>query len=154
MTYFAEGERAGDFIAKSTKGEITLGGVNKDVVLYFYPKDMTPGCTTQAQDFSEKYDDFKKLDVEIIGVSRDSLELHKKFIEKHSIPYPLISDEDGALCSAYGVWQEKKMYGKTYMGIVRSTYLIAKDGVVKKLWKKVSPKGHADEVLKFCKNLT
>ncbi|CAN0489480.1 unnamed protein product, partial [Laminaria digitata] len=96
----------------------------KKVVLYFYPKDMTPGCTTEAEGFRDAVKDFAKLDAEIVGVSKDSVKRHDNFKAKYDLPFALISDEDGKICEAYGVWQEKKNYGKTYMGIVRTTFLI------------------------------
>jgi len=116
-------------------------------VIYFYPKDSTPGCTTQGQDFRDRYDKFKALNCEIIGVSRDSLRSHERFREKHGFPFELIADEDESLCKLFDVIKLKKLYGREYMGIERSTFLIDADGVLRQEWRKVRPKGHADVIL-------
>ena len=116
-------------------------------VLYFYPKDATPGCTLEAQDFRDRAGDFAAVGVKVIGVSRDSQRSHVKFRDKQALPFELIADEDGALCGAWGVWQEKKQYGRTYMGIVRSTFLVGSDGRVAGAWSNVRVKGHVDAVL-------
>lgn len=116
-------------------------------VLYFYPKDATPGCTTEAQDFRDRAEAFAAAGVRILGVSRDSLKSHARFREKEGLPFALIADEDGALCAAWGVWQEKKQYGRSYMGIVRSTFLVGRDGRIAAAWSPVRVKGHVDEVL-------
>ncbi|MEM6533993.1 MAG: thioredoxin-dependent thiol peroxidase [Pseudomonadota bacterium] len=123
----------------------------KGLVLFFYPKDSTKGCTTEAQDFSALKSAFEALNVEIIGISRDSLASHEKFIIKSDLTVALASDEDGAASEAFGVWVEKSMYGKTYMGIERSTFLIGSDGKVAELWRKVRVKGHAETVLEATK---
>lgn len=120
----------------------------KNIVLYFYPKDDTPGCTQEAKDFRDHIGDFKKLDAIVIGVSKDTLAKHKKFKDKYELPFMLASDVDVELCQKFGVWVEKSMYGRKYMGIDRSTFLIDKKGIVKKIWRKVSVKGHVLEVLK------
>ncbi|MFZ4125578.1 MAG: thioredoxin-dependent thiol peroxidase [Rickettsiales bacterium] len=125
----------------------------KNVVLYFYPKDDTPGCTTEAKDFSDLDAKFKKADTVIIGVSKDPVKSHDKFKTKYCLPFTLGSDEDGSVCEAYGVWVEKSMYGKTYMGIQRATFLIDKKGAVVAIWPKVSVTGHAAEVLKAAQSL-
>ena len=117
------------------------------VVLYFYPKDDTPGCTTEAIDFSAEAEAFAAAGAVVLGVSRDTVKKHEKFRDKHGLKVALLADEDGAVCEAYGVWVEKSMYGKTYMGIERSTVLIDGTGRVARIWPKVSVKGHADEVL-------
>ena len=117
------------------------------VVLYFYPKDMTPGCTKEAEDFRDSYSHFSKQNTVVIGVSRDSIKRHENFTKKLGLPFNLVSDEDGKICEEYGVWVEKKNYGKTYMGIERSTFLINEDGKVDKIWRKVKVKNHVDEVL-------
>lgn len=122
-------------------------------VLYFYPKDSTPGCTTEAQDFRDQAEAFAALGVHIIGVSRDSLKSHGRFRDKESLPFELIADEDGALCGAWGVWQEKKQYGRSYMGIVRSTFLVNAAGVVVQAWTGVRVKGHVDGVLEAARSL-
>ena len=119
----------------------------KKVVLYFYPKDDTPGCTTEACRFRDALPDFSKSGAEVIGVSKDSVARHDKFKAKHELPFALISDEDGTVCEAYGVWQEKKNYGKTYMGIVRSTFLIDEKGKVAAAWRNLRVKGHVEKVL-------
>ena len=125
----------------------------KNVVLYFYPKDDTPGCTTEAKDFSALMADFAKADTVIIGVSKDDMKSHDKFRAKFDLGFDLASDPDVALCEAFGVWTEKSMYGKTYMGIQRATFLIDKKGNVAKSWPKVSVTGHAAEVLKAAQAL-
>ena len=120
----------------------------KKLVLYFYPKDDTPGCTKEAMSFSEQLAVFKAENTIIMGVSRDSVTKHEKFICKYDLQINLISDDDGTLCNIFGTWVEKKMYGKVYMGIERSTYLIGADGTIINIWRKVRVQGHADEVLK------
>ncbi|NBX93059.1 MAG: thioredoxin-dependent thiol peroxidase [Proteobacteria bacterium] len=119
----------------------------KKVVLYFYPKDLTPGCTVEACDFRDASALFKKKKAVVLGVSRDSVALHKKFKEKHELNFPLLADEDGKVCEAFGVWQEKSMYGKKYMGIARTTFVIDEQGKVEQVFEKVKVKGHIDEVL-------
>jgi thioredoxin-dependent peroxiredoxin len=116
-------------------------------VVYFYPKDNTPGCTLEAKDFQDLSAEFEKLGVTIIGLSKDSTASHGKFAGKHNLAFPLLSDSEGLACEGFGVWQEKKNYGKTYMGIVRSTFLLDNNGVVLKTWTKVKTKGHAQKVL-------
>jgi peroxiredoxin Q/BCP len=124
----------------------------KYLVLYFYPKDMTPGCTTQAQDFTKLYDQFKSLNTEIIGVSKDSLSSHQKFTEKEKIPYPLLLDEKEKVCNLYGVISEKNMFGKKYLGINRTTFLIDAQRKMIKIWKQVKPANHAQIVLDTIKS--
>ncbi len=119
----------------------------KYVVLYFYPKDMTPGCTTEACDFRDAYEDFSSLNAVILGVSMDDANRHTKFIEKHGLPFSLLVDEDHTVAESYNVWVLKKMYGKEYMGIERSTFLINQEGIVVKEWRKVRVKNHIEEVL-------
>ena len=148
-----EGNKAPDFSgknqdSKSVKLSSFVG--KKKVVLYFYPKDMTPGCTTEACDFRDQFKNFK--DTVILGVSNDPPEKHQKFINKYDLPFQLISDENKKIVSKYGVWQEKKMYGKVFMGIVRSTFIIDKKGIILKIFTKVKVKGHVDEVLGIVKN--
>ena len=125
----------------------------KKVVLYFYPKDMTPGCTTEAEGFRDAAKDFAKCGAEIVGVSKDSVKRHDNFKAKYDLPFALISDEDGAICEAYGVWQEKSMYGRTSMGIVRSTFLIDGSGTIAVVWPKVKVPGHAEAVLEAVRAL-
>ena len=117
------------------------------MVLYFYPKDDTPGCTKEAIGFSEERAAFEAQNALVVGVSRDTVQKHDKFISKHDLRIPLISDEDGRLCEAFGTWVEKNMYGKTYMGIERATFLISPEGEVLKIWRKVKVPGHVEEVL-------
>lgn len=151
----AIGEPAPSFaLATDTHGQISLKELaGKNVVLYFYPKDDTPGCTQEAKDFRELYEQFKKSDTAIIGVSKDSIKSHEKFREKFCLPFPLGTDADGTVCDAYGVWVEKSMYGKKYMGIERATFLIDKKGTLRQTWRKVKVEGHAQEVLEAAKGL-
>ncbi|QPJ66354.1 MAG: thioredoxin-dependent thiol peroxidase [Candidatus Nitrohelix vancouverensis] len=149
-----EGTQAPDFCGLNQNGkEIKLSSFKgkKNVVLYFYPKDMTPGCTTEACDFKDQFKAFKN--TVILGVSADSPERHLKFIAKYDLPFDLISDEDKTILNQYGVWQEKKLYGKTFMGIVRSTFIIDKKGILRKVFPKVKVKGHSDAVLESLKAL-
>ena len=125
---------------------------NNISIIYFYPKDDTPGCTKEAIEFSDYLEKLKKLDVKVIGVSKDSLDKHKKFKEKHNIKFDLASD-DGTICNIFNVWVEKSMYGKKYMGIERSTFVIDKDLKILKVWRNVKVKGHVEEVYNFIKNL-
>jgi peroxiredoxin Q/BCP len=118
------------------------------VVIYFYPKDMTSGCTQEACDFRDAQPDFKKLNAEVIGISKDPVSKHKKFSDKYELPFTLLSDENGNVCEKYGVWQEKSMYGKKYMGIVRTTFVIDAEGKIAKIFPKVKVKGHVEEVQK------
>ncbi len=119
----------------------------KGLVLYFYPKDQTPGCTTEACDFRDNFARIKKEGYNVVGVSKDSIVSHQKFIKKQELNFTLISDEDGSICEAYGVWQLKKFMGREFMGIVRSTFLIGTDLKIIKAYPKVSVKGHVDEIL-------
>lgn len=123
------------------------------LVLYFYPKDDTAGCTREAADFSAAAAKFKRAGARVVGVSRDSILKHKKFKEKHSLSVQLGADEDGKVTSDYGVWTEKSMYGRKFMGIERSTFLIDEKGVVRKIWRKVKVPGHVDDVLAAVKAL-
>lgn len=124
----------------------------KKLVIFFYPKDNTPGCTTEAKDFSALKGEFDAAGVELLGVSKDSAKKHQNFIAKHDLTTPLATDaESDGLSDALGIWTEKKMYGKTYLGMVRSTYLVSADGVIVEAWNKVKVKGHAEEVLAAAK---
>ena len=145
----ATGEIAPDFTLPRDGGEtITLSALRPGkVVLYFYPKDDTPGCTLEAQDFTARVEQFTAAGTTVIGVSKDSLKSHDKFCKKHGLRIVLASDEGGTTCEDYGVWVEKSMYGKTYMGVERTTFLIDGTGRIARVWPKVSVKGHADEVL-------
>ncbi|MEW5842031.1 MAG: thioredoxin-dependent thiol peroxidase [Bacteroidota bacterium] len=120
----------------------------KKVVLYFYPKDMTSGCTHEACDFRDTFPDFQKLKAVILGVSIDSSESHKKFSDKYELPFTLLSDADKKVVQKYGVWKEKSMYGRKYMGIERTTFIIDGEGVIRNIFQKVKVSGHADEVMK------
>jgi peroxiredoxin Q/BCP len=117
------------------------------VVLYFYPKDMTPGCTTEACNFRDGFSSFRNLNTIILGISKDSVKRHATFAEKYQLPFPLLSDIDGDVCDKYDVWKEKSLYGKTYMGIVRSTYLINPQGEIARVYFKVNVKEHVSEIL-------
>lgn len=121
----------------------------KKVVLYFYPKDNTPGCTRQAYTFAGAYEDFKKINAVVIGVSKDSVASHQKFVEKHGLPFILLSDPELTAIQAYGVWQEKKLYGKVSMGVVRSTFVINENGMIEKAMPKVKPDTNAAEILEY-----
>lgn len=149
------GNKAPLFALKNDKGEeISLSDLKgKNVVLYFYPKDNTPGCTIQAQDFNNKIADFDKVDTIILGVSKDSANSHTKFIEKFNLNFDLLVDEEAELCNQYGVIKEKSMFGKKYMGIDRSTFLIDKVGKIAKIWRSVKVKGHVESVLGEIKSL-
>jgi peroxiredoxin Q/BCP len=145
------GDAAPDFHLPSTEGrEISLKEFRgkKNVVLYFYPKDDTPGCTKEACSFRDERPKFDKKDAVILGVSFDDLESHKKFAGKYKLPFPLLSDADKKIAEAYGVYKEKSMYGRTYMGIERSTFVIDKDGKIAQVYRKVKVDGHSDEILK------
>jgi thioredoxin-dependent peroxiredoxin len=149
-----EGNKAPDFTALDQDGKkVKLSSFRdkKNIVLYFYPKDMTPGCTTQACDFRDQQKSFTN--TIILGVSIDSQERHQKFIEKYDLPFTLLADVDKKVVHKYGVWQEKKLYGKTFMGIVRSTFIIDKIGTVRKIFVKVKVKNHIEEVLIALKEL-
>lgn len=124
----------------------------KKVIIYFYPKDNTPGCTTESQDFRDLHSKFKRQNTVVLGVSRDSLASHEKFKEKHRLPFDLISDPDEKLCRQFDVIREKNLYGRKFMGIVRSTFLIDEQGKLRQEWRKVRVKGHAQEVLDAVKN--
>jgi thioredoxin-dependent peroxiredoxin len=126
----------------------------KNVVLYFYPKDDTPGCTIEAQDFSKKIKAFEALDSVVLGVSKDGLKSHCKFVEKYNIAFNLLVDEDTEICKSYGVIKEKSMFGKKYLGIDRSTFLIDKTGKIAKIWRSVKVGGHVEEVLKELSKLS
>ena len=144
------GDKAPSFtLSADGGGKVSLKDFNdKTVVLYFYPKDDTSGCTAEACAFRDALPDFSKVKAEIIGISRDPVKSHDKFKAKYDLPFPLASDEDGKVCEAYGTWVEKSMYGRKYMGIERSTFLIDGKGVIRNVWRKVKVPGHADEVLR------
>ena len=144
-----EGRKAPTFHLLNQDGkEISLTDfAGKHVALYFYPKDDTPGCTVEGQQFSALHDDFAKKNTVVFGVSKDSVESHKKFHEKYAFKIDLLSDEEGKMLEAYDAWREKNNYGKTYMGIVRSTVLINPNGKIQKHWRNVKADGHAEKVL-------
>lgn len=121
----------------------------KKVVVYFYPKDNTPGCTRQACAFRNAYDGFKKEDVQVIGISKDSIKSHQKFAEKHELPFILLSDPDLVAIKAFDVWKEKKMYGKTALGVVRATYIIDENGIIEKVFEKAKPDTNAQDILEY-----
>lgn len=143
------GDKAPHFTLPTNKGGAVSpeGMRGKKVVLYFYPKDDTPGCTIEAKDFRDHMKDFEAAGAVIIGVSRDSVSSHDKFAEKYCLPFTLASDEEGIVCEAYGVWVEKSMYGKKYMGVDRVTFLIDEQGTITRVWEKVKVDGHVKEVL-------
>ncbi len=129
-------------------GTVTLAGLRgKKVVLYFYPKDLTPGCTQEACDFRDRHTELRDAGAVLLGISPDSTSSHQKFSAKYSLTFPLLSDTDSVVATAYGVWKEKSMYGKTYMGIERTTFLIDEAGKIARIWPKVKVAGHGDEVL-------
>jgi peroxiredoxin Q/BCP len=144
------GDKAPDFtLPADSGGTVSLKALKgKTVVLYFYPKDDTSGCTAEACAFRDALPDFSKVKAEIVGVSRDSVASHDKFKTKFKLPFPLAADETGKVCQAYGVWVEKSMYGRKYMGIGRASFLIDSKGIVRQVWRKVKVPGHAKEVLK------
>ncbi|EKF59723.1 bacterioferritin comigratory protein [Agrobacterium albertimagni AOL15] len=150
MTDLAAGDMAPDFsLPRNGGGTVSLSDfAGKSVILYFYPKDDTSGCTTEAVDFSGLTEEFAKLGATVIGVSPDSVKSHDKFAAKHNLSVVLAADEEHKALEAYGVWKEKSMYGKTYMGVERSTFLIDKSGKVAEVWRKVKVPGHAEAVLK------
>ena len=148
------GDKAPGFDLPTDGGRVRLEDFRgKPVVLYFYPKDDTPGCTKEAQGFAAAYQEFRAAGAEVIGVSKDSVASHEKFKEKYELPFPLASDEGGAVVEAYGVWVEKSMYGRSYMGIDRSTFLIDGAGMIRQAWRQVKVPGHVEEVLAAAKAL-
>lgn len=149
MTESMVGQKVPDIPLPASNGEeVSLTDFKgQKVVLYFYPKDMTPGCTTEACDFRDAYERFKEKGVQVIGVSPDDLKSHHKFIEKHGLPFLLLSDPEHKLADYFQVWKKKKMAGREYMGIERSTFLIDEEGTIVKEWRKVKVKGHVEEVL-------
>ncbi len=150
----SEGAKAPTFSLKDQSGKaVKLADfAGKQVVLYFYPKDNTPGCTTEACDFRDQHSKLQKAGAIVLGVSPDGEKSHQKFIDKFSLPFPLLVDEDHAVAEKYGAWGEKSLYGRKFMGIIRSTFLIGPDGKVKKVWPKVKVAGHVDEVLEAVKS--
>jgi peroxiredoxin Q/BCP len=150
-----EGDKAPDFHLPASNGQsIGLKNIKgKNVVLYFYPKDDTPGCTVQACGFRDAYIDIEKLGAVVLGISPNNLKSHDKFIEKFNLPFTLLADEEKKMAQDYGVWIEKSMYGKKYMGVARSTFIIDKAGKIAKIFEKVTPKDHEKEVLEALRAL-
>lgn len=145
------GDRAPEFMLKDKDGNnVSLSDfIGRRIVLYFYPKDNTPGCTRQACAFAGAYGEFRKRGVEVIGISRDSIASHVKFAEKYNLPFLLLSDPELEAIQAYGVWQEKKLYGKVSFGVVRTTFIIDENGIIEKVMPKVKPDTNAGEILEF-----
>jgi len=143
-----EGVKAPAFSLESDEGKkVSLKDFKgQTVVLYFYPKDMTPGCTQEACDFRDSYSKFKKRGIIILGVSKDPVERHQKFKAKYSLPFPLLADVDGQVCEDYGVWKEKSLYGRKFMGIERTTFVISPTGKIEKIYSKVKVKGHVESL--------
>jgi thioredoxin-dependent peroxiredoxin len=144
-----EGDKAPTFTLPSDEEkELSLKDfAGKPVVIYFYPKDMTPGCTQQACDFRDSFSQFKKKKVTVLGISRDAVTKHQTFKEKYTLPFILLSDEKGKVCQEYGVWKEKSLYGRKFMGIERTTFIVGANGKILKIYPKVKVKGHVEEVL-------
>jgi peroxiredoxin Q/BCP len=150
-----EGEKAPAIgVTLSDGNSVNLASPGRPLVLYFYPKDDTSGCTREAQDFTALASDFAKAGVNVAGVSRDPMKAHEKFIGKYALAVPLASDEDGRISDAFGTWVQKSMYGRKYMGMERSTFLIGTDGRVIRAWRKVKVPGHAQEVLRAAAEMT
>lgn len=149
MKELKEGDIAPDFLAINQNGEkISFKDYKgKKVVLYFYPKDNTPGCTTEACNLRDNYQELQYAGYEIVGVSPDSVKSHQNFINKYELPFTLIADENKEIATSYGVFREKKLYGKTFMGIVRTTFLIAEDGKIERIIRKVKTKDHSSQIL-------
>lgn len=148
-----EGDHAIDFTLEATNGEtVTLSDFKgKNVVLFFYPKDQTPGCTREACDFRDAYQEFSDLNTVILGISKDSIASHQKFVEKQNLPFLLLSDPEGEVCEKYGVIKDKNIFGRKYKGIERSTFVIDKEGKIAKAYRKVKVADHVQEVLQFVK---
>lgn len=145
------GTKAPEIVLNDKDGnEVKLSDfAGRMVVVYFYPRDNTPGCTRQACAFRDEFEEYKKLGISVIGISKDSGASHQKFASKHELPFILLADPELDAIKAYDVWQEKKMYGKVSMGVVRATYLIGEDGVIEKVWKKAKPDTNAREILEY-----
>jgi thioredoxin-dependent peroxiredoxin len=149
-----EGDKTPAMTVTASDGSaVNIAAPGEPLVLYFYPKDDTSGCTREAQDFTALAAEFRKAGVKVVGVSRDPMKSHEKFIGKYSLAVPLASDEDGRISDAFGTWVQKSMYGRKYMGMERSTFLIGADGRVLRAWRKIKVPGHADEVLKAAREI-
>jgi thioredoxin-dependent peroxiredoxin len=155
MTTPKIGSKIKDFSLPSSGGGTwsSKDAAGRKLVIYFYPKDMTSGCTRESQDFRDLYSAFRKAGVDVVGVSRDSVKSHDKFTEKEKLPFPLLSDEDEKLCKLFDVIHEKSLYGRKYLGIERSTFLLDGTGILRREWRKVKVPGHAEEVLEAAKSL-
>ena len=153
MNELSEGQKAPDFSANDQNGKpVSLSDLaGKNIILYFYPKDDTPGCTAEACSFRDNYESLQAQGFEVLGVSTDDEKSHLKFISKHSLPFSLIADTDKKIVEAYGVWVEKNMYGKKYMGVARKTFIIDKNGMIKKIIEKVDTKNSSAQVLEALK---
>ena len=156
MTKKLEGKKCPSFKGECTRNKTFSNKdfLGKNLVIYFYPKDSTPGCTSEGQDFRDKYKEFKKLNTEILGVSRESIKSHENFKLKQSFPFELLSDPEEKVCKAFDVMKLKSMYGREYIGVDRSTFLVSSDGKVIREWRNVKVKGHVDEVFNSVKDLT
>ena len=156
MTKKLEGKKCPNFNGECTSNKTFSNKdfIGKNLIIYFYPKDSTPGCTSEGQDFRDKYKEFKKLKTEILGVSRESIKSHENFKYKQSFPFELLSDPEEKVCKAFDVMKLKSMYGREYIGVDRSTFLINSDGKVVKEWRNVKVKGHVEEVFNSVKDLT
>lgn len=157
MPELKESDKAPHFSASASNGKtVSLKGFlgKKRVILYFYPKDDTPGCTVEACGFRDKIKAVEAKGAVVLGVSPDGVASHNKFIEKFKLPFVLLADEEKKLCQAYGVWVKKNMYGREYMGVARTTFVIGKDGRIEKIYPKVKPDGHPEEILEFLKGST
>jgi len=149
------GMKAPDFTLPDSQGkDVSLSSfIGKNVILYFYPKDNSGGCTAEAIDFRDSYEKIEKTNTVIIGISKDSVKSHLNFAHKYNLPFILLSDSGGKVCELYGVWKEKKLYGRTYMGIERTTFLINQDGFITKIFPRVKVKGHVEEIVKYLYSL-
>lgn len=149
MTHLKEGDKAPEFTGLNEHGEeVSLSDYKgKKLILFFYPKDNTPGCTAEACNLRDNYDDLRAKGFELLGVSPDSQKKHQNFIKKHELPFPLIADTEQEVLNTYGVWGEKQMYGRTYMGVFRTTFVIDENGVIEKVFKKVKTKDHTAQIL-------
>jgi len=150
----SEGDIAPDFTLQADDGrEVSLSNYRgKKIALYFYPKDGTPGCTSEAMEFKDLIKEFEKENIVVLGVSKDNIKSHQKFKKKHELPYTLLSDPEGKILNLYGVWKKKSLYGRTFLGIERTTFLIDERGIVKKIHRKVRVKGHAQACLLYLTN--
>lgn len=149
------GKKCPVFKAEATNNEVISNSTykGKNLVIYFYPKDSTPGCTTEGQEFRDAYKKFKKLNTKILGVSRDSIRSHENFKSKQNFPFELLSDPDERVCKAFGVMKLKSLYGREYMGVDRSTFIVNAKGIIRNEWRNVKVKGHVQEVLEAIKDL-